>query len=145
MAFNKQKFAQLLKKAKGERSINKYGQQAGVDPGYISRLMRGLIDTPPSAAVINKLAAAAFDVSVEEMLAAVGYLPERDEHTQAAAKTIEAAVSDDPELLEFWQELVKRDDLQLLFKQVKPMSPRGIKKVIKIIKAIEDEEAMEDF
>jgi len=57
---------------------------------------------------------------------------------------IESAISDDPKLMEFWQELQNREDLQLLFKQVKPMSPKDIKKIINVIKAIEDEESMED-
>lgn len=48
---------------------------AGVDPGYISRLLRGLVDNAPSAAVIKKLADAALTpVSTQEMLAAAGYL-----------------------------------------------------------------------
>lgn len=61
--------------AKGERSINRYGIDSQVDPGYISRLLRGLIDTAPSARVIKKLADAALnDVSVEDMLTAAGYI-----------------------------------------------------------------------
>ena len=64
-----------MKLAKGERSINKYGNEAGVDPGYISRLLRGLVDNAPSAAVIKKLADAARNgVSAQEMMAAAGYL-----------------------------------------------------------------------
>ncbi|KUO52310.1 MAG: hypothetical protein APF76_04560 [Desulfitibacter sp. BRH_c19] len=75
MDFNKSKFAQLLTLAKGERSINKYGNDAGVDPGYISRLLRELIDTAPSAAIIIKLASKAYnEVSAEQLLAAAGYL-----------------------------------------------------------------------
>lgn len=77
MSFDKHRFAELLDTAKGNRSINKYGSDAGVDPGYISRLLRCLIDTPPSAAVISKLAARAYhSVSAEELMAAAGYLDE---------------------------------------------------------------------
>jgi transcriptional regulator with XRE-family HTH domain len=53
------------------------------------------------------------------------------------------AVEDDPELFEFWNELKEREDLQLLFKQTKDLSPNGIKQIIRIIKAIEDEEDKE--
>jgi len=56
---------------------------------------------------------------------------------------IKQAISDDPELLEFWEVLSQRDDLQLLFKQTKDISPRGIKRIIRIIKAIEEEEEQE--
>ncbi|MBE3593404.1 MAG: XRE family transcriptional regulator, partial [Thermoanaerobacter sp.] len=53
-------------------------------------------------------------------------------------------VSDDPELFEFWNTLKKREDLKLLFKQTKKLSPKDIKQIIRIIKAIEDEEDREE-
>ena len=57
----------------------------------------------------------------------------------APEKVIDNALHDDPELMEFWSEMKKREDLQLLFKQVKPMTPEGVKKVIRVIKAMEEE------
>lgn len=75
----------------------------------------------------------------------VDYLLGRTNDPQTPEQKIEAAISDDPELLEFWKELVKRDDLQLLFKQVKPLSPSTIKRIIRYIKMVEDEEVQEDF
>ncbi len=53
---------------------------------------------------------------------------------------ISESISDDKELLEFWEVLKEREDLQLMFKQTKNMSPKDIRQIIKIIKAIEDEE-----
>ena len=53
---------------------------------------------------------------------------------------ISESISDDKELLEFWEVLKEREDLQLMFKQTKQMSPKDIRQIIKIIKAIEDEE-----
>ncbi len=53
---------------------------------------------------------------------------------------IKSALAGDPELAGAWDKLSKREDLQLLFKQTKDMSPRGVKQVIRIIKAIEEEE-----
>lgn len=60
------------------------------------------------------------------------------------SEKISNAVEDDPELIEFWNELKEREDLQLLFKQTKNLSPKDIKQIIRIIKAIEDEEDMID-
>lgn len=57
---------------------------------------------------------------------------------------IAESVSDDPELLEFWNDLKEREDLRLFFKQTRELSPSDIKKVMRIIKAIEDEEAAND-
>lgn len=53
---------------------------------------------------------------------------------------IKSALSDDPELANFWDKLAERPDLQLLFKQTKDLSPKAIHQVIRIMKAIEDEE-----
>lgn len=35
-----------------------------------------------------------------------------------------------PELLSFWQDLSQREDLQLMFKQVRDLSPETIRKVV---------------
>lgn len=59
---------------------------------------------------------------------------------RSPADKIKKALSDDPELANFWDKLSEREDLQLLFKQTKDMSPKGVKQVIRIIKAIEEEE-----
>lgn len=53
---------------------------------------------------------------------------------------IKNAIQDDEELLEFWEELSKREDLKLLFKQVRPLDKDSIQRIIRVIKAIEDEE-----
>ena len=59
-------------------------------------------------------------------------------------RTISEAISDNPELYNFWKELTKREDLQLLFKQTRDLEPKEIKRIIRVIKAIEDEE-MDDL
>lgn len=57
---------------------------------------------------------------------------------------ISNAIENDPELLDFWNELKEREDLQVLFKQTKELTPKGIQQIIRIIKAIEDEEDREN-
>lgn len=64
-----------------------------------------------------------------------------DDPNAAAIAKITEALQSDPELLQFWQELSQRNDLQLMFKQVRNLSPESIRRVIRVIKAIEDEEA----
>lgn len=56
---------------------------------------------------------------------------------------ISEAIKDDPELLDFWESLKDRPDLQLLFKQTKNLTEKDINQIIRIIKAIEDEEDRE--
>ncbi|AQS58629.1 hypothetical protein [Desulforamulus ferrireducens] len=86
MSFDKQRFSELLGLAKGNRSINKYGRDADVDPGYISRLLRCLINKAPSADVILKLANKAYNgVKSTELMKAAGYLEpdSSDAYTEA--------------------------------------------------------------
>jgi hypothetical protein len=81
VSFDRERFANLLEKAKGKRSINKYGNDSNVDPGYISRLLRQLIPSPPSAIIIKKLADIAMnEVTAEDLLHAAGYLDEKKDN-----------------------------------------------------------------
>lgn len=96
MAFDKKKFSTLLTKAKGDRSINSYGNQAKVDPGYISRLLREKVETPPGPGVIRKLADCAFPgVTYEKLMAAAGHLQEpTDDGMYHIKSTLEQSVAE---------------------------------------------------
>ncbi|MDI6604079.1 MAG: helix-turn-helix transcriptional regulator [Thermoanaerobacteraceae bacterium] len=76
-----------------------------------------------------------FNVSVDYLLGNTDIRNPADEIT--------GVLSDDPELAEFWNELKEREDLKLLFKQTRNLSPKAIKQVMRIIKAIEEEESNE--
>lgn len=73
--FDKDRFAYLLRKAKGpERSLNQYALDSGVSAAHISRLMRGLLDAPPTPQTIEKLAEFAYGgVTYEQFMEAAGY------------------------------------------------------------------------
>lgn len=53
---------------------------------------------------------------------------------------IHDALKEDEELLEFWNDLKEREELKILFKQTRELDKSTIQQVIRIIKAIEDEE-----
>lgn len=57
---------------------------------------------------------------------------------------IDNAIQNDAELADFWNKMKERESLQLLFKQTKDMDDRDINQVLRIIKAIEDEEDKHD-
>lgn len=86
----------------------------------------------PDAETLSKIADF-FGVTIDYLLGRTD--------TPSPVDKITDSVSDDPELAKFWDELKEREDLQLLFKQTREMSPEDVKKIIRIIKAIEDEEA----
>ncbi|MGB9661248.1 MAG: helix-turn-helix domain-containing protein [Moorellaceae bacterium] len=112
----------------------------GVERSTISRYESGNRD--PSSEMLDRLAKF-FNVSVDYLLGRTDDPRTIEQINEEAQKKIEEALEGDEELLSFWQELRQREDLQLLFKQVKPLSPVSIRKIIRVIKAIEDEEAME--
>jgi transcriptional regulator with XRE-family HTH domain len=95
----------------------------------INRYEKGVNE--PDSETINKFADY-FNVSTD-------YLLGRTDEKNISEK-ISEALQDDPELQEFWDMLKDREDLQILFKQTKKLDSKGIQQIIRIIKAIEDEE-----
>ncbi|MDQ4682984.1 hypothetical protein, partial [Stenotrophomonas maltophilia group sp. RNC7] len=76
MTFDKELFAELLSKAKGDdRSINKYAAEIDISPAHISRLLRKLIDAAPSPETIGKFAQGAYNgVTYEMLMQAAGHI-----------------------------------------------------------------------
>lgn len=74
MPFDKEKFANLLRKAMGNRSINQYWLNSEVSATYISRLLRKLVDNPPGPEIIRKLAdTAQNEVTYQDLMEAAGH------------------------------------------------------------------------
>lgn len=75
--FNKEKFAMLLDRAKGDRSINQYAIETDVSAAHISRFLRQMIDAPPTPETISKFAEKAYNgVTYREMMVAAGHITE---------------------------------------------------------------------
>ncbi|OCL28107.1 hypothetical protein U472_02635 [Orenia metallireducens] len=89
-------------------------------------------DKKPDIDTLNKLADL-FSVSVDYLLC-------RTNQRQDANLHVKEVLSKDPVLHEFWEEISRREDLQLLFKQTENLNEKSIYRVIEIIKTIEDEE-----
>ncbi|MDO7789122.1 helix-turn-helix domain-containing protein [Desulforamulus aquiferis] len=75
-SFDKDKFANLLSKAIGDRSINQYALHSGVSATYISKLLRGLVENPPMPPTIQKLAEKSYGITYEELMEAAGHVSE---------------------------------------------------------------------
>lgn len=127
-------FGSRLKKLRIERNLGQkeIGAVLGVSDSSIRKYEAD--DRTPTPEAIKKLAEF-FGVTTDYLLA---------NDIEQAKKEINNAISDDPELIEFWSELQQRDDLKILCKQTKSLSPTTIKRIIKYIKMVEDEEAQED-
>ena len=75
MSFDKEEFARLLNKAKGDRSINQYAMHSGISSAHISRLMRGLLNTPPNPDTIKLLAAKAYnEITYSDLMRVAGHI-----------------------------------------------------------------------
>ena len=124
-------FPEKLKKLRKEKNIyqKELAKFLGVSRPTITQYESG--QRKPDYDTLKKIADY-FDVSIDYLL---GKTKER-----SSADKIKNAISDDPELTDFWKTLSKRDDLKLLFKQTKDMEPEDVKQIIRIIKAIEKEE-----
>ena len=69
----KEKFARILEKARGERTITKFAVDSAISPAYLSRLLREKIDiAPPLSAIIKFANASENRVSYEEILEVAG-------------------------------------------------------------------------
>lgn len=103
------------------------GDRSGFTVQKISNIERGFTEEISTETIA--VFAQVFNVTTDYLL--IGTTPEA---------TIRAALDGDDELLGFFADLSKRDDLRLLFSQTKDLSPATIKRIIKYIKMVEDEE-----
>jgi transcriptional regulator with XRE-family HTH domain len=120
-----------IKKLRHEKGVNQVdlAKHLGLKQQTISSYENG--NSKPDIETLEKMAKF-FDVSIDYL---VGRSDVRD-----PAEKIAKAVADEPDLMLFWEEMRKRRELKLLFKQIRDLPPEHIKRIIRIIKAIEDED-----
>ncbi len=131
------KFIKELREKKGF-SQRQLAYLSGVSNTEISRIENGE-RKKPDIEILQKIARP-LGVNYKTLYVVAGYVKNEDN----IDGKIKSAISDDPELLEFWNEMTERDNLQILFKQVKDLPDESIKRIIRYIKIVEDEEALED-
>ncbi|MCJ7691214.1 MAG: hypothetical protein MUO60_18140 [Clostridiaceae bacterium] len=88
--FDLVKFALLLEKAKGDRSINQYANKIDVSAAHISRLLRKLVKSPPAPDTINKFAIGAYNgVTYSELMLAAGHINNKIEDIPTEEKRLQ--------------------------------------------------------
>ncbi|MDA3733612.1 helix-turn-helix transcriptional regulator [Niameybacter massiliensis] len=119
-----------IKELRNEKGLSQeeLGNFLNIQKSAISKYERGALE--PNKTMLIKMSEF-FNCSVDYLL---GLSDVRN------ADRILNSVSDDKVLADFTKELMERESMQLLFKQSKNLSDSDINKIIKIIKAIEDEE-----
>jgi len=130
-------FGKRLRKLRKEQNLtqkqiaDKLGVNRATVAGYETKGME------PGYNTLNKLAEM-FNVSADYLLGRTNQRQPYDNDEKI--DKIKEALSEDQDLLEFWDELHNREDLKLMFKQTKDLSPESIKRVIEVIKIFEEEE-----
>lgn len=136
-------FNQRMKELRNEKNITleELSKVLNTTKSTLSRYENNL--RTPNADFINQLANY-YNVSTDYLLGNSDGRTLSTQKKDTPVEKISKSLDDDPELSEFWNVLKEREDLKLLFKQTKNMAPNDIKKLIRIIKAIEDEEDRND-
>ena len=131
-------FSTRLKELRAEKEITgeELGKKFNVSKTAVSYWESGR--NFPGEETIRKLADF-FQVSTDYILGNSDIRNPYENHQR-----ISESIKDDKELLEFWEVLKEREDLQLMFKQVRSLSRKDIKQIIRLIKAVEDEEDAEN-
>jgi transcriptional regulator with XRE-family HTH domain len=75
--FEKEKYAEVLRRAIGDRSISMFSKDVGISAGYVSRYLNLKCDVTPTIATIKKIANATKMVTYAELLEAAGYDSEK--------------------------------------------------------------------
>jgi transcriptional regulator with XRE-family HTH domain len=131
-------FGKILKELRDSRGLT---QQDIADLLKVGRSTIAGYETKGKQPDFDKLKVLAdfFNVTIDYLL---GRVDSKD--MNISNKKIIESLNDESELSEFWNSLKDREDLQLLFKQTKNLAPNDVKKIIRVIKAIEDEEDRND-
>lgn len=91
--FNKDELSKLILTAKGDRSINQFARDAGVDSGHLSRVINKKIKAAPKAPYLKQLAIAAHNnITYESLLDASGHLTNLSEDEKYYIKQTDYAI-----------------------------------------------------
>lgn len=85
----------------------------------------------PDTEILHKLSTI-FNVSVDYL---IGKTNIRN------SDAIEEAIRDDPELERIWNMLNNREEVRLMFKKIADLKPADVKRILKIIEIVEEEDS----
>ena len=130
-------------------SLRNFAALSGLSHTYIEKLEKGSDPRSgkPVVPTINTLQALAKATgkTLLEILQIAGYVSDVSTLKQRTTiKKISDVLTQDPELKVFWDEMVQRDDLQILLRQVKDLTPEAIRRLNKYIKIVEKEDHQDE-
>jgi transcriptional regulator with XRE-family HTH domain len=124
-------FAERLRQLRKEKglTLEQLAQALATTKATLSRYENN--ERKPKAEFVQQLAGY-FHVSVDYLL---GRTDIRN------SDVIEEAIKDDPELERIWNMLSNREDVRLMFKKIADLKPADVKRILKIIEIVEEEDS----
>jgi transcriptional regulator with XRE-family HTH domain len=135
-------FGNRLKELRIEKGLTQeeLGELVNLTKANISKYESGKLE--PNIDTINYLASF-FDVSADYLFGRTTvrnfYIDKQDE----IVKVIHSVILTDKILTDFWTAFPQRSELQILLKQITDLSPEAIHRLIRYIKMVEKEEALD--
>lgn len=142
---DKKEFGQYIEKLRTRKGLSQaeLARQAGLANSTIARLEAGGINNPSPKTFIK--IAPLLGVDKEHLMRSFGYLTDENTFGEPGneLKTKEkifAALADDDELIDIFNTLVDRNDLQVFLRQARNLEPSTIKQIMNLIKGFETED-----
>lgn len=125
--FDRQRFSELLRKAQGGRSLNRFAADTGISAAHLSRLTRALLESAPAPPTIRKIAdAAEGGVTYEALMRAAG-------HIESGGET---SAESDPAIYGDIYDLLLQDEYQVLFELAKDATKEDLDIVIQMLRQL---------
>ncbi|AEE95322.1 helix-turn-helix domain-containing protein [Mahella australiensis] len=124
-------FNEIIKQLRLEKGLSQkeIANAIGVDRTTYNKYETG--KSQPDFDTVQKLADF-FGVSVDYLL---GRSDTRN------SDVIEEAIKDDPELERIWNMLNNREEVRVMFKKIADLKPADVKRILKIIEIVEEEDS----
>lgn len=119
-----------IRKIENDMSQEDLAKVLGVEPAAVSKYETNRVPIPQETI---KRISNTFNISTDYLLGT----------SQIRNATVNEAIKDNPDLIDFWNTMQDREDLQLMFKKTKELTPDAVRKIIEVIKLIEDNEDKE--
>ena len=132
--FNPELLIELVKQAKGNRTLNQFAKQCGVDAGTLSRIIANKNKQAPKPDTLKKIADQAYNnVTFNELMVAAGHIPEdeniKNDNNPVLSKKDEKDIEKRIEALR--HDLINNPDGLMLSGQ--PISPEAIESLVDIL------------
>jgi HTH-type transcriptional regulator, competence development regulator len=121
----------LIKQAQGDRSLNEFAKQCGIDSGNLSKIINKKNKHAPKPETLNKIAThAQNDVTYEQLLDAAGHI--KIETTTVPIQTPVLTEKDEKDIAKQVEKLTKTlmENSEGLMYSGEPLSPEAVQSIL---------------